>query len=267
LFSGLAVGTPVAGRPKSPCRVICPCRRRAGYDRRALLLRLLHLCDSLFPIGAFGYSDGLEAATGDVRLKPDTTVECDTAPSHVVSGFSRTDLADWLEVCLDETIGRFEGPIVVCAHRAFTNGNRAELVRLDQESIAMRPSAAMRKSSRAMGRQLMSTWAALYPDPRFVDMHSLPVAFGCVTAASAVSIRFAIEAFAYTRLAATASAAMRLMPIGQSETHRLLARTLERVPVVAEAVIARDAAPESFAPLVDIATMRHQYMHSRLFRT
>ena len=27
------------------------------------LLALLHLCDSLFPIGGFGYSDGLEAAT------------------------------------------------------------------------------------------------------------------------------------------------------------------------------------------------------------
>ena len=26
------------------------------------LLALLHLCDSLFPLGGFGYSDGLEAA-------------------------------------------------------------------------------------------------------------------------------------------------------------------------------------------------------------
>ena len=35
-------------------------------------LELLHLCDSLFPIGAFAYSDGLEAAAA-VRPKPDTT--------------------------------------------------------------------------------------------------------------------------------------------------------------------------------------------------
>ena len=27
------------------------------------LLSLLHLCDSLFPIGGFSYSDGLESAT------------------------------------------------------------------------------------------------------------------------------------------------------------------------------------------------------------
>src|SRR5262249_60943738 len=33
------------------------------------LVALLHICDSLFPIGGFGYSDGLEAATaaGAVR--------------------------------------------------------------------------------------------------------------------------------------------------------------------------------------------------------
>ena len=218
-----------------------------------MLLRLLHLCDSLFPIGAFGYSDGLEAAIAE--------------PLDVVSGFSQTHLRDWLAVCLDETIGRFEGPLVAHAHRAFANGDRDALARLDEESIAMRPSAAMRKSSRAMGRQLMTTWAALYPDPRLTDAGSLPVAFGCVTAASAVGVRSAVEAFAYARLAATASAAMRLMPIGQTDTHLLLARTLERVPIVADAVIARDAPPEAFAPMVDIATMRHQYMHSRLFRT
>ena len=37
----------------------------AGHTRRheMTLLSLLHLCDSLFPIGSFGYSDGLESAT------------------------------------------------------------------------------------------------------------------------------------------------------------------------------------------------------------
>jgi urease accessory protein len=184
-----------------------------------------------------------------------------------VSGFSQTDLRAWMDVCLDETIGRFEGPIVAGAHQAFTTGDRDALAQLDEESIAMRPSEAARKSSRAMGRQLVTTWASLYPDPRLEGPWSLPVAFGCVTAASNIDARSAIEAFAYTRLAATASAAMRLMPIGQTDTHRLLARTLERVPVVVDAVIRRGGTPEAFALRVDIAAMRHQYMHSRLFRT
>ena len=55
------------------------------------------------------------------------------------------------------------------------------------------------------------------------------------------------------------------MPIGQTDAHALLARTLERVPAVVELVASRDARIESFAPALDIAAMRQQYLHSRLF--
>ena len=223
------------------------------YDRRALLLRLLHICDSLFPIGSFGYSDGLEAAV---------------AESDVASGLSRTDmLREWFGVCLDETIGRFEGPLVWRAHRAFSTSDREALTRLDEESLALRPTADLRKASRAMGHRLVTTWAALYPDPRLDGTWSLPVAFGCVAAASDIDALSAIAAFAYTRLASTASAAMRLMPIGQTDTHALLARALDRLPGVVDTLIARDADPEIFTPIVDIVSMQHRYMHSRLFRT
>ena len=79
--------------------------------------------------------------------------------------------------------------------------------------------------------------------------------------------RDAVEAFAYTRLAATVSSAMRLIAIGQNEAHLLLSRALERVPAVVDAMIARRAKPESFMPALDIAQMTHQYVHSRLFRS
>jgi urease accessory protein len=225
-------------------------------------MKLLHLCDSLFPIGSFGYSDGLEAAM--VPLKPDAA----TSAHH---------LADWIDTCLDETIGRFEGPTVFRAWRAFEDRAWSALATIDEESIALRPSSGARKSSRAMGLRLLTTWSTLYPEARLQHAVSLaqqgvigpalPVAFAGACAASAIGAREAIEAFAYTRLAATISAAMRLMPIGQTEAHLLLARTLDRVAAVAEAIVARDADAESFAPHVDIALMTHQYLHSRLFRT
>jgi urease accessory protein UreF len=82
-----------------------------------------------------------------------------------------------------------------------------------------------------------------------------------------VERRDAVEAFAYTRLAATTSAAMRLMPIGQTDAHALLARTLDRVPAIAAAIATRDARLESFAPALDIEAMTQQYLHSRLFRS
>jgi urease accessory protein len=218
-------------------------------------LELLHLCDSLFPIGAFGYSDGLEAASDACRgVDP---------------------LRDWLDVVLDENIGRLEGPVVWHAWLAFRERDWDALVTLDEEMTALRPAASARRSSRAMGLRLLTTWQALHPDPRLEHAlvragrrelgPTLPVAFA--GACGSIVRRDAVEAFAYTRLAATVSAAMRLIPIGQTDAHSLLAQTLARVPAVVDAIAARDADPESFTPAMDLAVMSQQYLHSRLFRS
>jgi urease accessory protein len=243
-------------------------------------LALLHLCDSAFPIGAFAYSDGLESATASGEVA------------------TANDLRAWIDVCLDETLGRMEGPTVWHAWPAFRDADWDTLVTLDEELTALRPSASGRRSSHAMGRRLLATWQALYPDARiehalalvekgavpvfdsdsprqgvralFQDARfgpALPIAFAGACVCSEIDRRRAVEAFAYTRLAATISAAMRLMPIGQTGAHALLARTLERVPAAVELVASRGARPGSFAPAADIAAMTQQYVHSRLFRS
>jgi urease accessory protein len=222
------------------------------------LLALLHLCDSLFPIGGFGYSDGLEAATA--------------------AGLVATpaDLQAWLDVCLDEVVGRTDGPTVLRTWSAFGRRDWDAICDLDEEITAMRPAAATRRSSRAMGRRLVTTWSALYLDGRLkhvLDLArrerlgpTLPIAFGCACASVGVEMRDAGVAFAYTRLASTISAALRLMRIGQTDAHARLAETLTRVPAVVDAMMTR-ARPESFAPAMDVAAMAQQYLHSRLFRS
>src|SRR5262245_2836395 len=84
------------------------------------LLALLHLSDSLFPIGGFGYSDGLEAAT---------------APGLVETP---ADLQAWLAVCLDEVVGRMDGPAALRAWSAFNRQDWHALRALDDEITAMR---------------------------------------------------------------------------------------------------------------------------------
>ena len=237
-------------------------------------LRLLHLCDSLFPLGGFAYSDGLEAATM-VRLKPGTTGAWTGSAVVDVDG-----LRGWLDVCLDETIGRLEGPGVWLAWPAFRDADWGTLADLDEELTALRPSASARRSSRAMGLRLLTTWQALHPDARLQDAiavarggrlgPALCVAFAGACACAGIERRRSVEAFAYTRLAATISAAMRLMPIGQTDAHALLARATDRVPAVIDELIARDRAghrPEAFSPAMDLAAMSQQYLHSRLFRS
>ena len=222
------------------------------------LLALLHLCDSLFPIGGFGYSDGLEAATA--------------------AGLVQTpaDLQAWLDVCLDEVVGRTDGPALLRAWSAFDRQDWAALSEVDEEITAMRPASATRRSSRAMGLRLVTTWTALYPDWRLEHLlelarrerlgPALPIAFGCACASAGVGMCDAGAAFAYTRLASTISAALRLMRIGQTEAHARLAVLLQRVPEVVDAMATR-ARPGSFAPAMDVSAMGQQYLHSRLFRS
>ena len=222
------------------------------------LLALLHLCDSLFPIGGFGYSDGLEAATAAGLVE------------------TPADLQAWLDVCLDEVVGRMDGPAVLGAWSLFDRQDWQALCALDDELTAMRPSSAARRSSRAMGFRLVLTWSALYPDRRLEHLldlaharslgPALPIAFGCACASAGVALRDAGAAFAYTRLASTTSAALRLMRIGQTDAHAHLANTLERVPMIVD-VMATRARPESFTPAMDVAAMTQQYLHSRLFRS
>ena len=222
------------------------------------LLALLHMCDSLFPIGGFGYSDGLEAATATGLVQ------------------TPADLLAWLDVCLDEVVGRMDGPATLRAWSAFDCQDWQALCDLDAEITAMRPSSAMRRSSRAMGGRLVTTWSALYPDRRlrqlldFARMQwigpALPIAFGCACASAGVGMRDAGAAFAYTRLASTTSAALRLMRIGQTDAHAQLGKALARVPIAVESMTTR-ARPESFTPAMDISAMTQQYLHSRLFRS
>jgi urease accessory protein len=218
----------------------------------------LHLCDSLFPIGGFGHSDGLEAATAGGLVQ------------------TPADLQAWLDVCLDEAVGRMDGPAALCAWAAFDREDWEALRQLDEELTAMRPAAATRRSSSAMGRRLVAAWSIFYPDPRLARLldlgrperlgPTLPVAFSCACASAGVEMREAGVAFAYSRLASTMSAALRLMAIGQTDAHTRLAAVLKRVPAVVDAMATR-AWPASFAPAMDIAAMAQQDLHSRLFRS
>jgi len=224
-----------------------------------MTLSLLHLCDSLFPLGSFAYSDGLESATAAGEVRDAETLQ------------------SWLDAVLDETIARLEGPAVWHAWSMIDNDTWDALSPLDDEMIALRPSSAARRSTRAMGQRLLTMWRGLHPDPRLDRIEqlvrrgalapTLPLAFAAACVSSSIGRRQAVEAFAYTRLASTVSAAMRLAPVGQTEAHARLARTLGRVPAVAADIEARDARPESFAPALDIAAMSQQYLHSRLFRS
>ena len=218
-------------------------------------LAVLQLCDSLFPVGSFAHSDGLEAAVADGQV------------------VSAADVRAWLETVLHVTLTGADGPGLRNTITALHANDLAAIAATDDELYAMRPSSAGRNATRTQGDRLLKTWQHIRPSTRLEAVmtarphHTFPVAFGIVCDVAGLTVVDALEGFFYTRLAAGVSAAMRLMSIGQHEAHQLLADLLREVPACAARVAAGVEPPRAFSPHMDIASMRHQYVHSRLFRS
>ena len=160
-----------------------------------------------------------------------------------------------MDTLLHESLAYVDGPAVLLAWEGVAERRWPELRALDDEVYAQRPSSTVRAASRAVGTRLLRTWGRLRPHPSIDAMLStdgadrrrrgswtLTVAFGAVCASAGIAQRDALEGFMYTRLAAAASAAMRLMPLGQLEAHAIVAESLAVVPMV---VSRRDGAPRS----------------------
>jgi urease accessory protein len=224
-------------------------------EMSAATLALLQLCDSLFPVGSFAHSDGLESAVASGQVA------------------SSDELRAWLDASLSLALRETEAPAVRSAFIAAARTDMDAIGRIDDEMDSLRASAAGRQAARAMGTRLLKTWQHIRPSSTVAlalaarKRYTFPVAFAIVCAASTIELHEALEGYCYARLAATVSAAMRLMPVGQHEAHALLAGVLGRVPACVDAVMNSDAPPRSFMPLMDIETMSHRFVHSRLFRS
>src|SRR5215467_446922 len=106
----------------------------SGSDQADRLARLLQFGDSMFPIGGFSFSCGLESAV-------QTGVVNDRATLHE---FARTAL---------EQAARGDGIALVAAHRAAIAGDIEALVAIDRQVFARKSSEESRLMSTRMGRK------------------------------------------------------------------------------------------------------------------
>src|SRR5262245_65828698 len=110
------------------------------------LARLLQFGDSMFPIGGFSCSCGLESAV-------QTGVVHDRATLHA---FARTAL---------EQTARGDGIALVAAHRAAATGDVEALIAIDRQVFARKPSDETRTMSTRMGRKFTEIGADVVVAP------------------------------------------------------------------------------------------------------
>src|SRR4030095_13354368 len=99
----------------------------------------LQIVDSLFPVGAFAYSDGLETAV---------------AHKHVEDAES---LATWLDHYVDAVFVSCDGLAFLKSLRASRRRDWVTLQSIDEELTALKPAREVRGSSSSIGKRILET--------------------------------------------------------------------------------------------------------------
>jgi urease accessory protein len=230
-----------------------------GLDEQeaASLYRLMTWLSPSFPVGAFSYSSGIEWAVeaGDVS--------------------DAASLRDWLTSMLVDGAGLCDGIFLAQAHRAASFADESMLADVAELASAFVPSRERQLETTAQGRAFIEIARAAWPGAsldRLVETCGgpivYPVAVGIVSALHRVPLAPTIHAFLHALTSNWISAGARLVPLGQTDSQRLLA-LLEPV-VMATARRSLEASLDDLGSATfraDLAGMRHETQYTRLFRS
>jgi len=223
----------------------------------AALYRLMTWLSPAFPVGAFSYSSGLEWAVeaGDIG---------DAAA-----------LRGWLASMLSDGPGFCDGVFLAYAHRAASSRDDMGLRDIAELAAAFVPSLERQLETSAQGRAFIDIARAAWNCDGLEQMIShcdgiivYPVAVGLVSAAHAIPLAPTMHAFLHALTSNWISAGARLVPLGQTDSQRVLA--LLEPTVVSTAKRALTAPLDDLGSATfraDLAGMRHETQYTRLFRS
>jgi urease accessory protein len=223
----------------------------------AALYRLMTWLSPAFPVGAFSYSSGIEWAVeaGDIA--------------------DAASLKEWLAAMLADGPGFCDGVFLAQAHRAASSGDEAGLRDIAELASALVPSRERQLETSSQGRAFVEIARAAWNCDGLDEMISAcggpivyPVAVGLVGAAHEIPLAPTMHAFLHALTSNWISSGARLIPLGQTDSQRVLA--LLEPAVVATAGRALDASLDDLGSATfraDLASMRHETQYTRLFRS
>jgi urease accessory protein len=223
----------------------------------AALYRLMTWLSPAFPVGGFSYSSGIEWA-----------VEA----SDITDAAS---LLEWLAAMLAEGSGFCDGVFLAHAHRAVEAGDDAVLRDVAELAAAFVPSRERQLETSAQGRAFIeiarAAWSCDGLDAAIAPCGGAivyPVAVGLVSAAHSIPLSVTLHAFLHALVSNWISAGSRLIPLGQTDSQRVLA-ALEPI-VAATAARAMVAGLDDLGSATfraDLASLKHETQYTRLFRS
>ena len=226
------------------------------------LLRLMQLADSALPIGSTAHSFGLEALV-------------------VEEGLGVEQLESFLRDYVQE-VGTLEAVFCRSAYRLASltdvDAFAERWLTLNARLSAFKTARESRSASATLGRRFLQLVYSLEESPLLhtalrrakaegVELHYC-IAFGLVGGILAIDETAAVLAYLQQALMGLVFACQRLMPLGQSSASTLLWRIKPALLATAEqSALATQHEQEVpfFTPLLDLESMRHPNLGTRLF--
>ncbi len=226
-------------------------------DTRENFLPLLVWLNPSFPVGSFAYSHGIEWAveTGDIK-------DAETC-------------AAWLNDLLNHGGAWSDAVLLAAAHRAVEAKDDAALLDAAGLASALSPSKERKLETLKQGDAFLlavkNAWPCEAVD-RFAKLWphetAFPIAVGVAGAGHRIALNSVLEAYLLAAVTNFVSAAVRLIPLGQTDGTRIVARL---APLAHEIAVrsARSTLDDigGAAFRSDIASMRHETQYTRLFRS
>jgi urease accessory protein len=223
----------------------------------AARVRLMTFLSPAFPVGAFSYSHGLEWAI-DTKVVGNAAV-----------------LAGWIEDLLSRGSLWSDAVIFRCAHEAASRRDDAQVLAIAELAKSLAPSRERHLETMAMGEAFLAAVRAAWPEDALNRLFvatcgrvAYPVAVGAVAAIHAIPLEDALPVYLNALAANLVSVAVRLVPLGQSEGLRVIAK-MEPVVLAISERAARATIDDVGSTTIrsDIASMKHETQYSRVFRT
>ncbi|WP_299964126.1 urease accessory UreF family protein [uncultured Roseobacter sp.] len=197
-----------------------------------------------FPVGAFAYSHGLETAIADGRIASVRSFEA------------------WLHDLVAFGGGRADIVLLGAAYRAVPE----DVPVIDATARAFAASAGRLRETADQGQAFCRTVDAIWHTR--LGALCYPVAVGRAASERDLSLDLTAALYLQAFAANLVSAAVRRIPLGQTEGQDLLARM---APLVTQTVDDAMGTPltdlTSACFAADIAAMQHETLYSKVFRT
>ena len=223
----------------------------------ASALPLLVWLSPAFPVGSFAYSHGIEWAfeSGDVTDAKST--------------------ATWIEDLIECGGPWSDAVLLAAAHRAASAKEVDQLREVSELAVALAPSKERKLETMAQGEAFMNTVSAAWPNKTLEKIVATtgrevayPVAIGVTSAAHEIPLRFTLESFLLSVVSNFVSAAVRLIPLGQTDGTKIVASLTPRVRDIAARAEKSTLDDVGGAAIrSDIASMKHETQYTRLFRS